>query len=157
MTSVTMNSCFGFSMNAKDPCEPLAQTITLLGRQLLKLSAKIVNTGAYPKELRQIYDGCPRVIYGDTDSNFIYCPGATEEQAAKFTEKLAEYITNIAINRPPVEMEFEKTLVKMISINRKNYVYSYRNRAGQLAVDFYGGEKVKRDYSNFFQTKLSEL
>lgn len=47
-----------------------------------------------------------RVVYGDTDSLFIYLKGKTKEQAFRIGQDIADTIT--ALNPPPVKLKFEK-------------------------------------------------
>jgi len=47
-----------------------------------------------------------RVVYGDTDSVFIYLKGKTKEQAFRIGQDIADTIT--AMNPPPVKLKFEK-------------------------------------------------
>lgn len=59
-----------------------------------------------------------KVVYGDTDSLFIYLKGKTKEQAFRIGHEIADDITSM--NPAPVKLKFEK----VISIQRK--------RAGSL-------------------------
>lgn len=50
-----------------------------------------------------------RVVYGDTDSVFIYLKGKTKEQAFKIGYEIADTIT--AMNPAPIKLKFEKVSV----------------------------------------------
>lgn len=47
-----------------------------------------------------------RVVYGDTDSLFIYLRGKTKEQAFRIGQDIADTIT--AMNPAPIKLKFEK-------------------------------------------------
>ena len=47
-----------------------------------------------------------QVVYGDTDSLFIYLPGKTKEQAFRIGYDIAETIT--LMNPSPIKLKFEK-------------------------------------------------
>lgn len=147
---VTMNSFYGFIGGHKYPLAPLAQSITGDGRNMLALS-KTVTESSLPTSVLRLIPRPPVVVYGDTDSIFVQCPGASEEQSIAFGKAAADYLTQTVFNCAPIEMEYEKTLLSLILINRKNYVYTVRDKdTGEPTIIYYGGEKVKRDYCNYF-------
>jgi DNA polymerase elongation subunit (family B) len=47
-----------------------------------------------------------QVVYGDTDSLFIYLPGKTKEQAFRIGYDISDTIT--AMNPAPIKLKFEK-------------------------------------------------
>jgi DNA polymerase zeta len=49
-----------------------------------------------------------KVVYGDTDSLFIYMPGKTKEQAFRIGNDIADTIT--AMNPAPIKLKFEKVI-----------------------------------------------
>lgn len=53
-----------------------------------------------------------RVIYGDTDSLFVLCPGRTKEEAFVIGQQIAERVTNA--NPPPVKLKLEKIFLPCI-------------------------------------------
>ena len=63
--------------------------------------------------------GPPRVLYAQTDSIFVLLPRASLQQARVLGERLAEKIS-LAINLPPVKLNFETALSNMLlqAINR---------------------------------------
>lgn len=127
---------------------------------------EVISISTLPDTIDYVYDlttenghfgiGPGRLIVSNTDSVFVNCPGATEKQAENFGRAAGEYLTS-SFACPPIEMEYEKTLVNLILINRKNYVYSIRNRKQELEVIFFGGEQVKRDYCAYFQQIYKKL
>ena len=53
-----------------------------------------------------------RVVYGDTDSVFVYLPGRTREQAFQIGNEIAETIT--AMNPAPIRLKFEKVICDQV-------------------------------------------
>jgi len=49
-----------------------------------------------------------KVVYGDTDSLFIYLRGKTKQQAFRIGHDIADNIT--ALNPAPIKLKFEKVL-----------------------------------------------
>ncbi len=66
-------------------------------------------TAIYLQAIRVI-DGTPKcgakVVYGDTDSVFIYLRGRTKEQAFRIGNEISEKITKM--NPAPIKLKFEK-------------------------------------------------
>jgi hypothetical protein len=54
-----------------------------------------------------------KVVYGDTDSLFIYMPGKTKEQAFRIGNDIADTIT--AMNPAPIKLKFEKVIFCKLS------------------------------------------
>lgn len=50
-----------------------------------------------------------QVVYGDTDSLFVYLPGRTKEDAFRIGQEMADAITRR--NPAPVKLKFEKVSV----------------------------------------------
>ena len=50
-----------------------------------------------------------QVVYGDTDSVFVYLIGKTKEQAFRIGYDIADTIT--ALNPKPIKLKFEKVLI----------------------------------------------
>jgi DNA polymerase zeta len=49
-----------------------------------------------------------KVVYGDTDSLFIYLRGKTKDQAFRIGHDIADSIT--ALNPAPIKLKFEKVI-----------------------------------------------
>jgi DNA polymerase zeta len=47
-----------------------------------------------------------KVVYGDTDSLFVYLPGKTKEEAFRIGNEMADAVTKK--NPAPVKLKFEK-------------------------------------------------
>ena len=52
------------------------------------------------------------VVYGDTDSLFVYLPGKTREQAFDIGDDIAKTITQM--NPRPIRLKFEKVLAVIV-------------------------------------------
>jgi DNA polymerase zeta len=80
-----------------------------------------------------------RVVYGDTDSVFIYLKGKTKEQAFKTGYEIADTIT--AMNPAPIKLKFEKVSVMpglQVPFSETHGV------AGVLAMRAHGEEEICR-------------
>jgi DNA polymerase zeta len=58
------------------------------------------------------------VVYGDTDSLFVYLPGRSREEAFDIGEDIAETITGM--NPPPIKLKFEKVFPPMKDVQRRS-------------------------------------
>ncbi len=47
-----------------------------------------------------------KVVYGDTDSLFIYLPGKSKDEAFRIGDEIAERVTSV--NPRPIKLKFEK-------------------------------------------------
>lgn len=54
-----------------------------------------------------------KVVYGDTDSVFVYLIGKTKDQAFRIGQDIADTIT--AMNPAPVKLKFEKVSSLIVS------------------------------------------
>lgn len=104
-----------------------------------------------------------KVVYGDTDSLFIYMRGKTKEQAFRIGHDIADTVT--AMNPAPIKLKFEKVRVTTLHVHqqpearrvqvylpcvlmaKKRYVgFKYENPDDQEPVfDAKGIETVRRD------------
>ena len=85
------------------------------------------------------------VVYGDTDSLFIYLPGRTRAEAFDIGEDIANSVTKL--NPKPVKLKFEKVYHPCVLLAKKRYVgFKYETRS-QTEPDFdaKGIETVRRD------------
>lgn len=81
-----------------------------------------------------------RVVYGDTDSVFIYLKGKTKEQAFKIGYEIADTIT--AMNPPPIKLKFEK-----VGVTRGLHVSfskTHGSGTGVLAMRAHCEEEIRR-------------
>ena len=142
---VSANSMYGAMGVRKGylPFMPGAMCTTFMGRTNIELVAKtIVNE----------YDG--QLIYGDTDSNYIYFPQKENLSSIElwdYAEKVAENVTKLF--PPPIQLEFEEAIYQFFFIlTKKRYMYrEISSREG--TVDTKIGKKgvllARRDNSKF--------
>ena len=117
------NAAYGFAGAATSPVQsvPLAEAVLLHGaamcRRAVALASDMSMMNALELEAEGI--GPPRVLYAQTDSIFVLLPRASLQQARVLGERLAEKIS-LAINLPPVKLNFETALSNMLlqAINR---------------------------------------
>ena len=86
-----------------------------------------------------------KVVYGDTDSLFIYLRGKTKEQAFRIGQDIADTVT--AMNPAPIKLKFEKVYLPCVLLAKKRYVgFKYENPDDQEpGFDAKGIETVRRD------------
>lgn len=86
-----------------------------------------------------------KVVYGDTDSLFVYLPGKTKDQAFFIGQEIADTITRS--NPAPIKLKFEKVYLPCVLMAKKRYVgfkYEFPDEA-EAAFDAKGIETVRRD------------
>lgn len=162
---VSMNSFYGQCNSRKFPICNLAESITGQGRQNLikcekfadnELKDLSVSKGIITKEEADSIEINTR--YGDTDSIFVNMKGATEKISDKIGYLAEKHLTDVVFNRPPVEMEFEKTFIQMLLFNKKKiYIYSMRDKFGKLKIGFQGGKISKRDTVDYFKIVFKKI
>ncbi|VDK66769.1 unnamed protein product, partial [Onchocerca ochengi] len=133
------NVTYGYSaanFSGRMPCVEVADAIVGKGRETLEQAIKLVDEGAY---------GNSRVIYGDTDSMFVVCPGATRAEAFDIGKRIADDVTRI--NPNPVKLKLEKIMHPLILESKKRYVgMSYESINDVEGIfDAKGIETVRRD------------
>ncbi|KAG5651144.1 hypothetical protein H0H81_009716 [Sphagnurus paluster] len=86
-----------------------------------------------------------KVVYGDTDSIFIYLLGRTKEQAFLIGNDIADTIT--AMNPSPIKLKFEKVYLPCVLMAKKRYVgFKYEHIDQEEPIfDAKGIETVRRD------------
>jgi DNA polymerase elongation subunit (family B) len=62
-----------------------------------------------------------RVVYGDTDSLFIYLQGKSKDQAFRIGHDIADSIT--ALNPAPIKLKFEKVIYYDILVGSDANIY----------------------------------
>ena len=133
------NVTYGYtsaSFSGRMPCSEIADSIVQTGRETLeKAIALIHNTEKWGAE----------VVYGDTDSLFVYLKGRTRAQAFDIGEDIADTITKI--NPRPVKLKFEKVYHPCVLLAKKRYVgFKYESRTQtEPEFDAKGIETVRRD------------
>ncbi|XP_055546251.1 DNA polymerase zeta catalytic subunit [Wyeomyia smithii] len=133
------NVTYGYTaanFSGRMPCVEVGDSVVSKGRETLERAIKMVESterwGA-------------KVVYGDTDSLFVLCPGRTKEDAFKIGEEIADAVTRD--NPPPVKLKLEKVYQPSILQTKKRYVgYMYETADQEKPVyEAKGIETVRRD------------
>lgn len=105
------NVTYGYtsaSFSGRMPCSDLADSIVQTGRETLEKAIDII-------EKDETWNA--KVVYGDTDSLFVYLPGKTAIEAFSIGHAMAERVTQ---NNPkPIFLKFEKVYHPSILISKK--------------------------------------
>ncbi|KAI0118168.1 DNA polymerase family B [Nemania sp. FL0031] len=133
------NVTYGYtsaSFSGRMPCSEIADSIVQTGRETLERAIALIHSVDKWKA---------EVVYGDTDSLFIYLPGRTRHQAFDIGNEIAKTITDM--NPRPIKLKFEKVYHPCVLLAKKRYVgYKYESK-DQIKPDFdaKGIETVRRD------------
>ncbi|KIX97429.1 uncharacterized protein Z520_06881 [Fonsecaea multimorphosa CBS 102226] len=133
------NVTYGYtsaSFSGRMPCSEIADSIVQTGRETLEKAIALIHS---------VERWGAEVVYGDTDSLFVYLKGRTREQAFDIGEEIADTITQM--NPRPVKLKFEKVYHPCVLLAKKRYVgFKYESR-NQTVPDFdaKGIETVRRD------------
>lgn len=86
-----------------------------------------------------------RVVYGDTDSVFVYFPGKTKDEAFTLGHEIANTITQQS--PAPMKLKFEKVYHPAVLLAKKRYVgFKYEHPSDTEPVfEAKGIETVRRD------------
>jgi DNA polymerase II len=136
----------------------LANSITGTGKEILLWSKRWFEDAGF------------RVLYGDTDSLFVGADGAPDsvtrgpELAAALNEQLASHIQQRWGVRSRLELEFEKTYLRLILPRARHSTRGASKRyagllrdADRLHVEFVGMEVVRRDWTALAKQVQREL
>ncbi|KAJ1028431.1 hypothetical protein NDA16_001598 [Ustilago loliicola] len=94
------NVTYGYtsaSFSGRMPCVEIADAIVQTGRETLEKAMDLINGTE---------EWGAQVVYGDTDSLFVYLPGRTKEEAFRLGNLIADKVTSL--NPRPVKLKFEK-------------------------------------------------
>ncbi|KAK0112200.1 DNA polymerase zeta [Cadophora gregata f. sp. sojae] len=133
------NVTYGYtsaSFSGRMPCSEIADSIVQTGRETLEKAIALIHS---------VKRWGAEVVYGDTDSLFVYLKGRTKDQAFDIGEEIAKTVTNM--NPRPVKLKFEKVYLPCVLLAKKRYVgFKYESR-NQTNPDFdaKGIETVRRD------------
>ena len=133
------NVTYGYtsaSFSGRMPCVDIADSIVQTGRETLERAIKTINN--HPT-------WNARVVYGDTDSLFIYFAGSSRERAFRVGKDIADVITKQ--NPAPMKLKFEKVYHPCVLLSKKRYVGFKYESVDQQKPDFEakGIETVRRD------------
>lgn len=133
------NVTYGYtsaSFSGRMPCSEIADSIVQTGRETLERAIAHIHS---------VEKWGAEVVYGDTDSLFIYLKGRTRDQAFDIGNEIAKAITDM--NPRPIKLKFEKVYHPCVLLAKKRYVgYKYESR-DQVKPEFdaKGIETVRRD------------
>lgn len=133
------NVTYGYtsaSFSGRMPCSEIADSIVQTGRETLEKAIALIHSVAR---------WGAEVVYGDTDSLFVYLKGRTKDEAFDIGAEIAKTVTELSPR--PVKLKFEKVYFPCVLLAKKRYVgFKYENR-NQTEPDFdaKGIETVRRD------------
>lgn len=133
------NVTYGYtsaSFSGRMPCSEIADSIVQSGRETLEKAIAFIHS---------VERWGAEVVYGDTDSLFVYLKGRTRDQAFDIGEEIAQAVTDI--NPRPIRLKFEKVYHPCVLLAKKRYVgfkYEHRKQA-EPEFDAKGIETVRRD------------
>lgn len=133
------NVTYGYTSatySGRMPAVEIADSIVQSGREILEQAIEVIDSNA---------KWGARVVYGDTDSLFIYLQGKTKEQAFHIGYDIADMVT--AMNPAPIKLKFEKVYLPCLLMAKKRYVgFKFENPDDTVpAFDAKGIETVRRD------------
>ncbi|KAF2839045.1 hypothetical protein M501DRAFT_1057352 [Patellaria atrata CBS 101060] len=133
------NVTYGYtsaSFSGRMPCSEIADSIVQTGRETLEKAIALIHS---------VERWGAEVVYGDTDSLFVYLKGRTREQAVDIGEEIAKAVTDA--NPRPVKLKFEKVYHPCVLLAKKRYVgFKYESRSQkEPEFDAKGIETVRRD------------
>ncbi|KAI9841878.1 MAG: DNA polymerase zeta [Sclerophora amabilis] len=133
------NVTYGYtsaSFSGRMPCSEIADSIVQTARETLEKAIVLIHSeerwGA-------------EVVYGDTDSLFVYLKGRSKSDAFKIGQEIASTITKT--NPQPVKLKFEKVYLPCVLLAKKRYVgFKYESDTQtEPEFDAKGIETVRRD------------
>ncbi|OJJ78238.1 hypothetical protein ASPBRDRAFT_115220 [Aspergillus brasiliensis CBS 101740] len=133
------NVTYGYtsaSFSGRMPCSEIADSIVQSGRETLEKAIAFIHS---------VERWGAEVVYGDTDSLFVYLKGRTRDEAFDIGEEIAKAVTSI--NPHPVKLKFEKVYHPCVLLAKKRYVgfkYEHRDQK-EPEFDAKGIETVRRD------------
>lgn len=133
------NVTYGYtsaSFSGRMPCSEIADSIVQTGRETLEKAIALIHS---------VERWGAEVVYGDTDSLFVYLKGRTRSAAFKIGDEIAKAVTDM--NPRPVKLKFEKVYHPCVLLAKKRYVGFKYESPTQTEPDFdaKGIETVRRD------------
>lgn len=133
------NVTYGYtsaSFSGRMPCSEIADSIVQTGRETLERAIALIHS---------VERWGAEVVYGDTDSLFVYLKGRTKDEAFDIGREIAKTVTDM--NPRPVKLKFEKVYFPCVLLAKKRYVgFKYESKdQGMPEFDAKGIETVRRD------------
>lgn len=132
------NVTYGYTsatFSGRMPNPDIADAIVSTGQEILSKSIDLIESGSYGA----------KVVYGDTDSLFVYFPGKSKLDAFKLGNEIANMITDKFPD--PIKLKFEKVYHPCVLLAKKRYVgysYEYEDQV-EPKFDAKGIETIRRD------------
>ena len=133
------NVTYGYtsaSFSGRMPCSEIADSIVQTARETLEKTIAFIHS---------VEKWGAEVVYGDTDSIFVYLKGRSRDEAFNIGNDIAKTVTDA--HPRPMKLKFEKVYHPCILLAKKRYVgFKYETR-DQTEPDFdaKGIETVRRD------------
>ncbi|KNC96642.1 DNA polymerase (pol2) [Spizellomyces punctatus DAOM BR117] len=126
----------GASFSGRMPCVDIADAIVQTGRATLEKAIERIHSTA---------KWGAKVVYGDTDSLFVYLPNVSKDDAFRIGKDIVDTITKM--NPEPVKLKFEKVYHPCVLLAKKRYVgFKYESPdEKEPGFDAKGIETVRRD------------
>ncbi|KAJ2480659.1 DNA polymerase zeta [Coemansia sp. RSA 2131] len=127
----------GASFSGRMPCVEIADAIVQSGRETLESAIRLIHS--------RYAEWGGKVVYGDTDSVFVWLPGRSRHEAFRIGQEIAAAVTQQ--NPEPVKLKFEKVYQPCVLLTKKRYagwMYTSPDQAEPL-LDAKGMELVRRD------------
>ena len=129
---------------------------------------KITKIIELPKTEQFVYDieteshrfhvGPGRMVVSNTDSVFANFPESGLNETISLCHKAADILTDVVFNRPPIEMEYEKTYMPIVIQKKKNYIgMKYEMDDFRWKIDFKGIAVKRRNYCDFVKQVFWEV
>lgn len=133
------NVTYGYtsaSFSGRMPCSEIADSIVQTGRETLEKAIALIHS---------VERWGAEVVYGDTDSLFVYLKGRSRDDAFRIGEEIAKAVTDT--NPRPIKLKFEKVYHPCVLLAKKRYVGFKYESPSQVEPDFdaKGIETVRRD------------
>lgn len=133
------NVTYGYtsaSFSGRMPCSEVADSIVQTGRETLEKAIALIHS---------VTKWGAEVVYGDTDSLFVYLKGRTRDDAFRIGNEIAKAVTDM--NPRPVKLKFEKVYHPCVLLAKKRYVGFKYESPSQTEPEFdaKGIETVRRD------------
>ncbi|KAI9885666.1 MAG: sla2 Src-like adaptor 2 [Watsoniomyces obsoletus] len=133
------NVTYGYtsaSFSGRMPCSEIADSIVQTARETLEKAIALIHS---------VERWGAEVVYGDTDSLFIYLKGRSKDAAFAIGNEIAEAVTQR--NPRPIKLKFEKVYHPCVLLAKKRYVgFKYEHKDQQEPdFDAKGIETVRRD------------
>ncbi|CAO1637149.1 unnamed protein product [Jaminaea pallidilutea] len=133
------NVTYGYTsatFSGRMPCVEIADSIVQYGRETLEKAVELIHANTR---------WGAQVVYGDTDSLFIYLPDRSKDDAFRIGNEIADAVT--AQNPKPIKLKFEKVYLPSVLLAKKRYVGFKYESPEETVPDFNakGIETVRRD------------